>query len=456
MKLKYLTQLVAGLVVAALIFAALPITASTSKSLPRPLTFPMQDLGTIGGTLSQGNQVNESGVVIGENLLVTNPTTFRAFVYKDGVMTNLPMVGSGSNSFSRDINATGDIIGNFSGNGVSRGFLYRNNQSVEIPTLGGTFSTAEDINDSGDVVGTAWTAGDATQRAYVYRNGQITDLGTLGGSNSRAKAINNNGDIVGNAQIASGQTHAFIYRNGVMTDLGTLGGTSSDAYGINSLGEAIGVAALPGNAVFHGFVYRNGQMVDLGTLGGAESEPSAINDNGDVVGEADATGTIFTHAFVYRNGQMTDLHPAGYARSNARAINNNGDILINADLNLPAASFLYRNGQHIDLGTLGGPTTLGTDINNSGYITGRSYIATPPNDPPYHAFLVRAGTPPALSGKIVFDSKPTPTFLEIDSMNADGTGRTPLTTTGFDYDPSVSSDGSKIAFLSTRDGNLEI
>lgn len=65
------------------------------------------------------------------------------------------------------------------------------------------------------------------------------------------------------------------------------------------------------------------------------------------------------------------------------------------------------------------------------------------------------GPAPPLTGKIVFDSKPTPTFLEIDSMNADGTNRTPLTTTGLDYDPSVSSDGSKIAFLSLRDETFE-
>jgi uncharacterized delta-60 repeat protein len=67
-----------------------------------------------------------------------------------------------------------------------------------------------------------------------------------------------------------------------------------------------------------------------------------------------------------------------------------------------------------------------------------------------------AGSPvPPLAGRIVFDSRPTPTVLEIDSMNPDGTNRTPLTTTGFDYGPSVSADGSKIAFISLRDNTSE-
>jgi uncharacterized delta-60 repeat protein len=62
--------------------------------------------------------------------------------------------------------------------------------------------------------------------------------------------------------------------------------------------------------------------------------------------------------------------------------------------------------------------------------------------------------PSPLAGKIVYDSRPTPTTLEIRSMNADGTGQTSLTTSGADYDPSVSADGSKIAFVSLRDDKV--
>jgi uncharacterized delta-60 repeat protein len=75
--------------------------------------------------------------------------------------------------------------------------------------------------------------------------------------------------------------------------------------------------------------------------------------------------------------------------------------------------------------------------------------------------IVRTGvarileTQSPLTGKIVFDSKPTPTSLEIASINPDGTNRTPLTTSGFDYGPSVSANGSKIAFISLRDNTSE-
>ena len=65
--------------------------------------------------------------------------------------------------------------------------------------------------------------------------------------------------------------------------------------------------------------------------------------------------------------------------------------------------------------------------------------------------------PSPLTGKIVFNSRPDGINLEIYSMNPDGTNRVRLTTNAAaDYDPSISSDGAKITFVSDRDGDDEI
>ncbi|MEO8041842.1 MAG: hypothetical protein ABI646_04440, partial [Acidobacteriota bacterium] len=74
------------------------------------------------------------------------------------------------------------------------------------------------------------------------------------------------------------------------------------------------------------------------------------------------------------------------------------------------------------------------------------------------ARLLDAAAPsPPLTGKIVFNSRPEPTILEIYSMNPDGTNLLRLTTNDYaDYDPSLSSDGTKIAFVSDRDKDDEI
>lgn len=57
---------------------------------------------------------------------------------------------------------------------------------TSLGTLGGTFSTAQGINNSGWLTGDANLTGDQTEHATVWRNGVITDLGTLGGPNSDA------------------------------------------------------------------------------------------------------------------------------------------------------------------------------------------------------------------------------------------------------------------------------
>jgi probable HAF family extracellular repeat protein len=74
----------------------------------------------------------------------------------------------------------------------------------------------------------------------------MTDLSTLMGKNyGIAYDINNTGQIVGTAG-APGGYHAFLYDNGQMTDLDTLGGELSAARGINEAGQIVGISTIPG------------------------------------------------------------------------------------------------------------------------------------------------------------------------------------------------------------------
>ena len=60
-------------------------------------------------------------------------------------------------------------------------------------------------------------------------------------------------------------------------------------------------------------------------------------------------------------------------------------------------------------------------------------------------------------GKIAFSSYPDGGSGEIYVMNADGSNQTRLTNnSAWDVEPCFSPDGTKIAFVSDRDGNSEI
>ena len=81
---------------------------------------------------------------------------------------------------------------------------------INLGSLGGNYSNADGINNSGQIVGASKTLTGDTH-AFLYDNGNWTDLGTLGGSWSRAYDINSNGQIVGLSTTSTGETHAVLW-----------------------------------------------------------------------------------------------------------------------------------------------------------------------------------------------------------------------------------------------------
>lgn len=140
----------------------------------------------------------------------------------------------------------------------------------------------------------------------------ITNLPSLGGTNSRGNSINNRGWEAGYSNLSGNQArHAVLWRDGILTDLGTLGGPNSAVTwsvkaksgiiaGIaqtsipDPLGEVWSSAAFypgPNNAGFInlGFIWENGQIRALPTLGGNNGFATGANSRGEVVGWAENT-----------------------------------------------------------------------------------------------------------------------------------------------------------------------
>jgi probable HAF family extracellular repeat protein len=139
----------------------------------------MQDLGTLGGRVSDGQAINASGQVTG--LSQTAAGAFHAFLWDGTTM-------------------------------------------LDLGTLGGELGIGYDINAAGQVTGNSSTAAGAFH-AFLWDGETLRDLGTLGAFDllsSGAAAINDSGQVVGFAEIDFGVNHAFLWDGTAMHDLNAL------------------------------------------------------------------------------------------------------------------------------------------------------------------------------------------------------------------------------------------
>jgi hypothetical protein len=159
------------------LFVALAIPSELAAQHTR---YKLLDLGTLGGPHSYGSVngegfqlLNNSGVVASFADLALpdpyapffcgNPDCFQAhaFQWKDGVMTDLGALPVNNNSAAGSINARGWITGQ-SQNGLidpvsgfpeSRAVLWKQDQVIDLGTLGGNESLGIYVNDSDQVIG---------------------------------------------------------------------------------------------------------------------------------------------------------------------------------------------------------------------------------------------------------------------------------------------------------------
>jgi probable HAF family extracellular repeat protein len=368
---------------------------------------------------------------VGQPALASETVTSALPMYQ---VTDLGTLG-GTWSFANSINDRGQIAGSATlpGDSATHGFLWQNGQLTDLGTLGGNDSYAVSIDESGVVTGGAETTNPSDDyfcgapngpfpgvcHAFSWRNGVMTDLGSpLGGLNTGANTIDDRGQVAGQAEIAATdpnfgftEAHAAVWQRGITRDLGVIGGPTSWIQGSNDRGQFTGGSTLnfnidptTGYYDIHAVVFDSGSIQDLGTLGGSVSSGFSTNDLGQVAGFSGLANSSEDHAFLWSHGTMQDLGTvSGDTGSGAFFVSDRGEVLGLSGSNLLTTglhAFLWQNGVMTDLNTRisansGWQLQQAFGMNARGQIVGQGVI-----NGQYHGFLLT----PVSTGDVSFGS----------------------------------------------------
>ena len=255
------------------------------------LSYTITDLGTFGGTISNGNAINNRGQVAGASEIDCNCAS-HPFLWMGGTLQDLGTLGGSNSNGAYGINDLGQVVGMSGGHAI---LWMRQNGMQDL----GFNGFAYQINDQSEVVGQLSSPPDA----FLWKDGTTLDLGTLNGGGSTALGINNHTWIVGQSW-----AKAFLWTPDTgMHALDNASDGTSAATAINDLDQIVGTASSNQFGGTHAVYYSRQGVIDLGTLGGV-SEASAVNNLGQVVGDSyTASGP---HAFItdLHGGPMIDLN----------------------------------------------------------------------------------------------------------------------------------------------------
>jgi probable HAF family extracellular repeat protein len=390
MKYKFSACMTALILSAAL--AVPPRFAAQDQAASPPTHYRVIDLGTLGGTVSAGNAINNIGWVTGFS--TESSGVQLATLWHNQLQIPLGTLGGPGSDVAWPVKNNFGLISGVTENGVP-------------DPLGETFSCPAFGLVSGN-----------SCLAFAWQDGQMTQLPGLGGNNSIGAGDNNLGQIVGWAENsvndptcappAPGATQ-FLQFEATLWQRGWSGqwqarelppypgDPDGAATAINDLGQAVGISgqcdvAIGAYSAIHALLWENGKPLDLGNLGGhGWNTPGAINDRGVIAGFANGPNDVIGGQLQFRflaftwtkeHGMQSLGTLPGDKMSEATDINDFDQIVgvsfVDFFFDNPRA-FIYENGTMTALNSLIGSASANWDITSTGGINDRGEIAAQAN-----------------------------------------------------------------------------
>jgi probable HAF family extracellular repeat protein len=272
-----------------------------------------------------------------------NGTQTRAYLWENGVMHDLNTLGGPDAvalfinergqvaGFSYTNSTANPIVQPFQpGMPTIHPFAWtREGGMRDLGSLGGTVGYVNcecgGFNNRGQFVGVSTLPGDLDAHPFLWDGDKLIDLfaDSIGGNPLIASDIDDAGEVVGTAIFPKRPVGAFLWKDGVAVDLGTVDGDGcSLARAINSRGQVVGQSFACDESTLHSFLWENGSIVDLNKLIPRDSnlelvDPMSINDRGEIAGIGLPPGCSFVedtacgHAFVLIPCERDRLDEAG-------------------------------------------------------------------------------------------------------------------------------------------------
>jgi len=224
-----------------------------------------------------------------------------------------------------DLNDQGQVVGSAFVQGVPHAFTWRDGMATNLEPLidpASTYTDALGINNHADIIGNYLDSQTSMFTGFLLQRGEVMTRidGLPEAVGTNLADINRNRQIVGASSTADGEMHAFVWEAGTVTELRPF---RRDAHAnplrINDRGAVIGVS---GDT--RGVIWRNGRPRDLGL---PNCRPIDINNHNQVVGTwRDETGD---HIFLWHRGEVTELPllDSDAFFGEPRNINNLGEIV---------------------------------------------------------------------------------------------------------------------------------